>query len=754
MKDSNSKLLRKLKTAPEFNNQNESTQPSSTNEDKTKSVSSTVKDTEGLKKKWHDTVNLLTKSVKNKPMVDMDDSQIKNKEIVVDSIFKTRFLLMAERHGRKERSASGDPTNAEKKPDTMDPKEKQEALNWLLSEGGVVYKWRSFCKMFVRNEEVDKEEEHKFASQLRHVDQFELKHSILETVHNPDSMRAFILMESPAFNIFHVLACILSIFDSGVWFPYIWSFYVYSNSPITGLQEGEFSREVYTADVCLQIAQLLFCFLRFFVSLCNINIGVEIIDISLISRSLLRNFKWWLTVIATTGSIVGSHYCQNFFIGLVVLFVRIVRAQTVWECYVATSIDGMSHRTRMAFLIISVLFVMHILACIWWLTFSYQGYEINGSFAMEDWSLIKRYGEALHDTSYMLFGSPPANTGRGTAELLISALLGTVGQLYFAYVMAKLVEIVSQMGILNARRNENMSIINAAVISLNLPKYLIKRILFYHHFRNTNADESVHAFLFDSLSLTLVTELKLFLFRTLFNNAPFFQDVPKVVINRIVVTFTPFVYSPGDIIIRSGEIGTHMYFILQGLVDVFINQGTGDEENVQIISTRVAGDYFGEIALIYQQLRSASVRAQSYCLLANLSRTSLDAILVDHPRVRRQLVRRIMKWDVKKPPVEDDENDQKETKNQYLVTKYQHNSVHCEDNQQDAYGDPKEVTIKSPEQENEDDEQSRDLQMDPDPLYRTKQDSGNGVSFDGMRSYFENHFLPMFIGEMQQIINK
>lgn len=348
---------------------------------------------------------------------------------------------------------------------------------------------------------------------------------------------------------------------------------------------------------------------------------------------------------------------------------------------------------KLALVLISVFVVNHILACMWWLTFSYQQKvnedESEKSIQMSQWILIKQYGEALHDTSYMLFGSPPNNTGRSPTELLISSFFGMAGQLYFAYVMAKLVEILSQRGILQARRNENTSIINAAVSSLGLPNYLQKRILYYNQFRNLNADEPVTSFLFESLSHNLVTELKLHLFRWLVHGAPFFQDVPKIVINKIVLNFLSLVFTPGDIIIRSGDVGTNMYFIMQGVVEVFINPGgeVVDEEDCKVISTRVAGDYFGEIALIFRQLRSASIRSSSYSVLSSLSRDNLDFILTDHPRVRKQLVRRITNWDVAKPKPETLESEPEDD--------YNPHSKHSKDKDDDK-SDEEELHSMSP----------------------------------------------------------
>jgi CRP-like cAMP-binding protein len=64
-------------------------------------------------------------------------------------------------------------------------------------------------------------------------------------------------------------------------------------------------------------------------------------------------------------------------------------------------------------------------------------------------------------------------------------------------------------------------------------------------------------------------------------------------------------YAPGEIIIREGEIGTCMYVVQQGEVEVFVESG-GEEIQLNVLKP---GSLFGEMALFDKDVRSASVRA-------------------------------------------------------------------------------------------------------------------------------------------------
>jgi CRP/FNR family cyclic AMP-dependent transcriptional regulator len=64
-------------------------------------------------------------------------------------------------------------------------------------------------------------------------------------------------------------------------------------------------------------------------------------------------------------------------------------------------------------------------------------------------------------------------------------------------------------------------------------------------------------------------------------------------------------YREGDLIVRQGDIGDCMYEILDGRVEV-IHETEGKEVRLAELGR---GDFFGEMALFDQEVRSATVRA-------------------------------------------------------------------------------------------------------------------------------------------------
>lgn len=64
-------------------------------------------------------------------------------------------------------------------------------------------------------------------------------------------------------------------------------------------------------------------------------------------------------------------------------------------------------------------------------------------------------------------------------------------------------------------------------------------------------------------------------------------------------------YSDGEIIIEQGDVGSCMYVIQQGRVEVFTKQA---DKEVRL-AVREEGDFVGEMAIFERDVRSASVRA-------------------------------------------------------------------------------------------------------------------------------------------------
>lgn len=122
----------------------------------------------------------------------------------------------------------------------------------------------------------------------------------------------------------------------------------------------------------------------------------------------------------------------------------------------------------------------------------------------------------------------------------------------------------------------------------------------------------------------------------LLRKVPFFADAPADDVARIVQRLKPLTVAPGESIVRQGETGATMYFIARGVVRVLRHDGDDAEHEV---ATLIAGDFFGEIAILRDEPRTATCRAATACALYELTRADVQDAVALCPAIGESLQR-------------------------------------------------------------------------------------------------------------------
>ena len=97
----------------------------------------------------------------------------------------------------------------------------------------------------------------------------------------------------------------------------------------------------------------------------------------------------------------------------------------------------------------------------------------------------------------------------------------------------------------------------------------------------------------------------------------------------------------GDTLFNESEKGSFVCFIRDGELDVIKTPGSS-EEGV-ILATLTKGQSIGEMSIIDDSPRSATVKARKKALLYILSKSAFDMILDRHPRIGIKLLKGISK---------------------------------------------------------------------------------------------------------------
>ena len=86
----------------------------------------------------------------------------------------------------------------------------------------------------------------------------------------------------------------------------------------------------------------------------------------------------------------------------------------------------------------------------------------------------------------------------------------------------------------------------------------------------------------------------------------------------------------GDVVVRQGDVGTNCHIIVEGAVSVSVND--------LFVTTLGAGEHFGELALIDNQPRSATVTATTDCTLLVLGSQEFASALESTPGLTVKLL--------------------------------------------------------------------------------------------------------------------
>jgi CRP/FNR family transcriptional regulator, cyclic AMP receptor protein len=111
---------------------------------------------------------------------------------------------------------------------------------------------------------------------------------------------------------------------------------------------------------------------------------------------------------------------------------------------------------------------------------------------------------------------------------------------------------------------------------------------------------------------------------------PLFQGLSKQQLRRISSLMTSIDRPAGEVLTREGELGSEFIIVLEGEVEV--------RQTDRVIATRHPGDYVGEIALLDERPRTASVVATTPVSVEVLNRREFLSLLAEAPELSEQIM--------------------------------------------------------------------------------------------------------------------
>jgi voltage-gated potassium channel len=213
----------------------------------------------------------------------------------------------------------------------------------------------------------------------------------------------------------------------------------------------------------------------------------------------------------------------------------------------------------------------------------------------------------------------------GSLQRVFVIMIEILGAGMYGLVIGNIANLIANIDVAKTQYKEKLDKINTFLKYRNIPYNLQRKINDYYNYlwesRRGYDESSVLA----DLPGPLKESVSLYLNKDIIEKVPIFEAASEDLIKEVIMNMEPVVFTPGDYIVRAGEVGFDMYFISRGRVDVV----SADEKTQYAILT--AGQFFGEIALLLSMPRTATIKAQEYCDLYRLDKDTFDRILTRYP---------------------------------------------------------------------------------------------------------------------------
>ncbi|CAM9582066.1 unnamed protein product, partial [Scytosiphon promiscuus] len=117
-----------------------------------------------------------------------------------------------------------------------------------------------------------------------------------------------------------------------------------------------------------------------------------------------------------------------------------------------------------------------------------------------------------------------------------------------------------------------------------------------------------------------------------------FKNCGKDDFSVLVEAFAPVSFDKGTQVITQNEKGDDFYVVEEGVLRCFVTF-PGEKEEVEVRAPYVRGESFGELALMYNNPRAATLRAAEDCKLWSIQRSTVRSILTS---IRAKMVAKKM----------------------------------------------------------------------------------------------------------------
>jgi CRP-like cAMP-binding protein len=362
--------------------------------------------------------------------------------------------------------------------------------------------------------------------------------------------------------------------------------------------------------------------------------GEEVTDTDLIRRRYIRG--WLIPDIISIlplelFSLTLGMYEPAFLANRLLRVPRIVPYFLAWE----RSSSIKPSIIRIVKSVFVVIFIAHFIGCIFHLIILLEGDAAKPDFTGSEGILEKGLGSRYIRSFYWSFVTMTGynNTDPQTeAETIFSIFVTLIGISLFATIIGTVGSLVTNLDSSKLYFRQKMDAINDYMQYKKIPDELQSEVRNYFMYLWKSGKGLDKNQVLDDLPSYLKNKMSTFLNSELIKKVPLFascKEDPDFV-TEVVKSLRPRICLPNSFVVRKGEIGTEMYFVSRGELNVISDQHV-------VVATLKDGSFFGEIAIMYDTKRTATIVTRTYCDMFVLTKEDFKKVLRKFPTQAREI---------------------------------------------------------------------------------------------------------------------
>ena len=307
---------------------------------------------------------------------------------------------------------------------------------------------------------------------------------------------------------------------------------------------------------------------------------------------------------------------------------RIVRLFVIlrrWEAFSWSNPGAL----RVVKFVVSILLMMHWLACIWFFSAFASGFPADSwatRAGIAESGPVAQYIRSIYwtITTMTTVGYGDITPAR-SVEYVLSAVIMLMGASLYAFIIGSVASLLSSIQAAKNRHWERIDSVTEFLRQRQVPAEIDAKVRNYYEYvweHDRGMDKNA---MLNDLPGPLRLEILLHLASNILDTVPLFKYCSPVLRNALLTSLESRTYTPGSHIANEGETGKCVFFIVEGSVEIV------SVENRKSWGTLREGDYFGYLSLALNERRTATIKAVGFCDLLILNKEDFSRIKAEFP---------------------------------------------------------------------------------------------------------------------------